>query len=153
MLSKAYSRSLLEYKITQVSFPRDVYRRSGTLLKWGTKKPKLSKIGLAVLFTDYRTTSDESMLATHSHLLPIQPSRASSLLPSLLWQNLLTNPPGHAHYINSSNWFFAYKTGRLNFYRFCPFHICMYTHHICIWWSELTLCTPRFHPLLLDHYT
>ena len=37
-----------------------------------------------MLFTDYRTTSNEGMLATHSHLFPIQPSRASGLLPSLL---------------------------------------------------------------------
>ena len=36
-----------------------------------------------MLFTDYRT-SNESMLAKYSHLLPIQPSRASNLLPSLL---------------------------------------------------------------------
>ena len=34
-----------------------------------------------MLFTDYRTTSNKSMLA---NLLPTQPSRASSLLPSLL---------------------------------------------------------------------
>ena len=37
-----------------------------------------------MLFTDYRTTSNESMLAKYSYLLPIQPLRASSLLPSLL---------------------------------------------------------------------
>ena len=34
-----------------------------------------------MLFTDYRTTNNKSMLAKHSHLLPIQQSRASSLLP------------------------------------------------------------------------
>ena len=37
-----------------------------------------------MLFTDYKTTSNESMLAKYSHLLPIQASRASNLLPSLL---------------------------------------------------------------------
>ena len=43
-----------------------------------------------MLFTDYRT-SNESRLAKHSHLLPIQPSRTSSLLPSLLGGTCSTN--------------------------------------------------------------
>ena len=85
MLLTAYGRSVLVY---QVSFPRDTYRRSGGLFN---NRQKLSKIGLAVLFTDYGTTSNESMLATHSHLLPILPSRASSLLPSCLAE--LTHKP------------------------------------------------------------
>ena len=33
MLLRAYGRSVLVYKMYQVSFPRDVYRRSGALLK------------------------------------------------------------------------------------------------------------------------
>ena len=33
MLLKAYARSVLVYKMYQVSFLRDVYRRSGALLK------------------------------------------------------------------------------------------------------------------------
>ena len=88
MLLTAYGMSLLVYKMYQVSFPRDVYRRNSALFKGGSENinnwQKLSKSGLMVLFTDYKTTSNESMLATHSHLLPIQPPRALSLLPSLL---------------------------------------------------------------------
>ena len=82
MLLTVYGRPLLVY---QVPFLRDVYRRSGALLKRGSEnRQKFSKIGLTVLFTDYKTNSNKSMLATHSHPLPIQPSKAASLLPSLL---------------------------------------------------------------------
>ena len=88
MLLTAYGRSVLVYKMYQVSFPRDIYRRSSMQLKWGSEninnRQTLSKIVLMALFTDYRTTSNDNMLATHSHLLPIQPAGASSLLPSLL---------------------------------------------------------------------
>ena len=82
---------------------------------------KLSKIGLAVLFTDYRTTSNESMLAKYSHLLPIQPSRASNLLPLLLGvtcsQTRRVTPTISTTVID----FLPINQGRLNFYRFCPF--------------------------------
>ena len=62
-----------------------------------------------MLFTDYRTTSNESMLVTPSHLLPIQPSRASSLLLSLLGSHICWVTPS---IIDSGNRFFAYKPGK-----------------------------------------
>ena len=37
MLLRAYGRSVLVYEMYQVSFPRDVYRQSGVLLKWGSE--------------------------------------------------------------------------------------------------------------------
>ena len=74
-----------------------------------------------MLFTDYRTTSNESMLAKHSHLLPIQPSRASSLLPSLLGgtcsQTRWVTPTISTAIID----FLPINQARLNFYRFCPY--------------------------------
>ena len=62
-------------------------------------------------FTDYRTTSNESMLAKHSNLLPIQPSRASSLLPS---QTRWVTPTISTAVID----FLPINQARL---RFCPF--------------------------------
>ena len=58
------------------------------------------------------------MLAKHSNLLPIQPSRASSLLPSLLGgtcsQTRRVTPAISTAVID-------FLQSRLNFYRFCPF--------------------------------
>ena len=74
-----------------------------------------------MLFTDYRTTSNESMLAKYSYLLPIQPSRASSLLPSLLGgtcsQTRWVTPTISTAVID----FLPINQARLNFYRLCPF--------------------------------
>ena len=71
-----------------------------------------------MLFTDYRTTSNESMLAKYSHLLPIQPSRASNLLPSLLGgtcsQTRWVTPTISTAVID-------FLPINQNFYRFCPF--------------------------------
>ena len=74
-----------------------------------------------MLFTDYRTTSNESMLAKYSHLLPLQPSRVSSLLPSLLGgtcsQTRWVTPSLSTAVID----FLLINQARLNFYRLCPF--------------------------------
>ena len=68
-----------------------------------------------MLFTDYRTTSNESMLAKYSHLLPLQPSRVSSLLPSLLGgtcsQTRWVTPTLSTAVID----FFAYIPGKTEF--------------------------------------
>ena len=65
-----------------------------------------------MLFTDYRTTSNESMLTIHSHLLPIQPSRASSLLPSLLGGSCSQTRWVTPTILNAVFDFFAYKPGK-----------------------------------------
>ena len=73
-----------------------------------------------MLFTDYRT-SNESMLAKYSHLLPIQLSRASNLLPLLLGrtcsQTRWVTPTISTAVID----FLPINQARLNSYRFCPF--------------------------------
>ena len=65
-----------------------------------------------MLFTDYGTTSNESMLAKYSHLLAIQISRVSNLLPSLLGgtcsQTRWVTPTISTAVID----FFAYKPGK-----------------------------------------
>ena len=121
MLSANKSVGVLVYKMYQVSFPRDVYHWSGTLLKCGSKninnRQKLSKIGLAVLFTDYRT-SNESMLAKHSYhcLSNHQEHRAFCLrcLAELVCKPARSRPLLSIAVID----FLAINQ---NFYRFCPF--------------------------------
>ena len=119
MLLRAYGRSVFVYKMYQVSFPRAVGAAS--------EGPKTSIIDKSNLRSDsrcysliiYRTTSNESMLAIYSHLLPIQPSRASSLLPSLLGgtysQTRWVTPTISTAVID----FFAYKPGSVHFRRYC----------------------------------
>ena len=72
-----------------------------------------------MLFTDYRT-SNESMLVKHSNLLPIQPSRASSLLSSLLGGTCSQTRWVTATILTVVIDFLPINQARLNFYRFCP---------------------------------
>ena len=64
-----------------------------------------------MLYIDYRTSSSEGTLVTHSHLLPMQPSRALSLLPSLLDATCAQTRWVTPSIIDRGNCFCLYKPG------------------------------------------
>ena len=98
-----------------------------------------------VLFTDYRTTCNESMLAKYSHLLPIQPSRASNLLPSLLGGTCSQTRWVTPTILTAVIYFLHINQ---NFYRFCPFQGILRTL-----WKVVTPFYRVFKNFFYDHQT
>ena len=94
----ANGRSVPVYVFYQVSFPRSIHRRNGTLLKRESEsiddRTKVSMIGHLVLFAEENTSSSKSILRytlTSTAYLAI--GRTESALLVLL-QNLRANEAG-----------------------------------------------------------
>ena len=119
MLLKAYGRSLLLYKIYQVSFPRDIYRRSGALLN------KTSIIGKSYLRSDSRCYSliikqpvmKVCLLNTPTYCLSSHQEHRAFCLRCL--SELDRKPTGSCPLLSTA--VIAINQARLNFYRFSPF--------------------------------
>ena len=115
-------RAVLVYKMCQVSFPRDVYRRSGALLKWGSDKSNLRSDPRCYLLITEQPVTKVCLLNTSTYCLSSHQEHRF-----VAWRNLLANPLGHALYFDRSIWFFAYKPeqdwGSVHFRGYCEPHI------------------------------